>query len=97
MDIKALEDQLSKFIYELETEDRLVRVGLKDKAETEKIYKKHKELFTEETLDKVETERRRTPTSLKLRGASKETKTKDILERIYFTLAGSFIGLATAA
>lgn len=91
MDISNLEDQLSKFIYELENEDRLVRVGLKDVAESAAIYKKYKDLFTRETVDKVKVESQRVPsTSLR---ASKESKRKDILERIYFTLAGSHIGL----
>ena len=54
MDVKNLEDQLAKFIYELETEDRLVRVGLKEKAETAKIYKKYQKLFTKEVLEGIQ-------------------------------------------
>jgi len=87
MDIKNLEDQLAKFIYELETEDRLVRVGLKDKAETAKIYKKYKNLFTREVLADLKKEINKTGNA----------KTREILERIYFTIVGSFIGLQTAA
>ncbi|MEK9146747.1 MAG: hypothetical protein AAB639_00950 [Patescibacteria group bacterium] len=82
MDIKILEDQLAKFIYDLETEDRLVRVGLKEVAETSKIYKKYQDLFTRQTIDEVHGEIE----------SAKDSKKKDILERIYFTLAGSFIG-----
>lgn len=85
--IVELENKLSKFIHELETEDRLVRVGLKDVSESAKIYKKYKDLFTKETLDAV---------SAALKG-SKDAKEKDILDRIYFTLAGSFMGLELAA
>ena len=86
MDTKTIEDQLSKFIYELETEDRLVRIGLKDTAQTAKIYKKHSALFTKETLAKIQEEIKK----------SKDLKTKEILERIYFTIAGSYIGLSLA-
>src|SRR3989338_7898233 len=86
MDTKTIEDQLSKFIYELETEDRLVRIGLKDTAQTAKIYKKHSVLFTKETLAKIQEEIKK----------SKDLKTKEILERIYFTIAGSYIGLSLA-
>lgn len=86
MDTKKLEDQLTKFIYELETEDRLVRVGLKDKLETEKVYKKYQNIFTKETLDQLDGEIKKT----------KDLKKKDILERVYFTIAGSFIGLRIA-
>lgn len=86
MDTKNLEDQISKFIYDLENEDRLVRVGLNDVAESAKIYRKYKGLFTKETLEKV----------LKAAKASNVLKDKDILERIFFTLAGSFIGLQIA-
>lgn len=81
-----MEDEISKFIYDLETEDRFVRVGLKDTAETAKIYKKYQDLFTKENLDKVWSESQRV----------KETKKLDILERIYFTLTGSHIGQALA-
>lgn len=90
MDIKTIEDQIAKFIYDLETEDRLVRVGLKDVAETAKIYKRYKDLFTKDTIDKIRAQ------------ISKVSKAKtgsklDILERIYFTLAGSFVGQQLAA
>ena len=86
MDVVNLEKQLAGFIYELETEDRLVRVGLKDKLESEKIYKKYQSLFTKETLEDLKAEIK------KLSGEK-----KDILERIFFTTAGSFIGLNTAS
>lgn len=87
IDARDLEDQLAKFIYELETEDRLVRVGLKEKAETSKIFKKYKNLFTREVLDGLKKQINKTENS----------KSREILERIYFTIAGSFIGLQTAA
>lgn len=87
MDISQIEETLSKFIYELETEDRLVRVGLKDTAQTAPIYKKYRNLFTKETLEKVSN----------VSKVTKVSKEKDILERIYFTIAGSYMGLATAA
>ncbi|MBI3282590.1 hypothetical protein HYZ70_00765 [Candidatus Curtissbacteria bacterium] len=51
-------------------------------AETAKIYKKYKELFGQEMLELVKTESQKT----------KDPKRKEILERIYFTLAGSFVG-----
>lgn len=82
MDTKTLEDAISKFIYDLETEDRLVRVGLKEVAETAKIYKEYRELFGREALEKVKAEAQKT----------RDPKKKEILERLYFTLAGSFIG-----
>lgn len=59
----------------------MVRVGLKEVAETAKIYKKHQDLFTRKTIDEVHGE---------IEGA-KDPKKKDILARLYFTLAGSFI------
>lgn len=86
MDIQKTEKQLEKFIYELETEDRLVRVGLKEKLETAKIYKKYQDLFTVETLDNLK----------QLIKKESNDKRNDIYGRIYFTLAGSFIGLKTA-
>ena len=86
MDVKNIETELSKFIYELETEDRLVRVGLKEKAETSKIYKKYQNLFTREVLDGLKKQINKTGNA----------KTREILQRIYFTIAGSFIGLKTA-
>lgn len=82
MDIKSLEEQIAKFIYELETEDRLVRVGLKDVAATAKVYKKFKELFTSQKIDEISHQIKKV----------KDPKQKDILTRIYFTLIGSFIG-----
>jgi len=85
MDIVEIEKQLSKFIYELENEDRLVRVGLKDKLESSKIYKKYKKLFNKEILaeiwDKIK----------KAKGENKE-----ILERTYFAIASSVIGFETS-
>lgn len=87
MDSKTLEDQISKFVYDLETEDRLIRVGLKDVAESAKIYKKYSGLFTKDTLQKLQEQIKK----------AKDAKQKDILERVYFTLAGSFIGLQLAA
>ena len=82
MDINDVEDKLSKFIYELENEGRLVRVGLKDKAQTAKIYKKYKDLFTKEVFDQIKEKIQR----------AKTLGEKDILERIYFTIASSYIG-----
>ena len=87
MDVKNIETELSKFIYELETEDRLVRVGLKEKAETAKIYKKYQKLFQKAIIDELKNQIE----------SNKDTKTRDILQRIYFTIAGSFIGLQTAS
>src|SRR3990167_4704025 len=109
MDVKNLEDQLAKFIYELETEDRLVRVGLKEKAETAKIYKKYQKLFTKEVLEGIQNQidqlRRSSPQGRTINSSSsgsgdgrrnREVQI-DILERIYFTIAGCFIGLKTAS
>lgn len=87
MDTRAIEEKLSKFIYELENEDRLVRVGLKDSAESSKIYKKYKSLFTKENLETIKNEIAKT----------KDVKTKDILERIFFTLYGSYVALQLAS
>src|SRR3989344_7159595 len=87
MDVKNIETELSKFIYELETEDRLVRVGLKEKAETAKIYKKYQKLFQKAIIDELKNQIE----------SNKDSKTRDILQRIYFTIAGSFIGLQTAS
>lgn len=81
MNIKLLENNLAKFLYELETEDRLVRVGLKDKLETVKIYKKYEKLFSRSNLDAI--------------GKFRKTvskKDKELVERIYFTLAASYVG-----
>lgn len=60
----------------------MVRVGLKEVVETAKIYKKHQDLFTRKTIDEVHGEIQK----------AKDPKKKDILARLYFTLAGSFIG-----
>src|SRR3989338_3994305 len=87
MDVKNIETELSKFIYALETENRLCRVGLKEKAQTSKIYKKYQNLFTREVLDGLK----------KQINKSGNAKTREILERIYFTIAGCFIGLKTAS
>jgi len=87
MDVKQIEIELSKFIYALETENRLCRVGLKEKAQTSKIYKKYQNLFTREVLDGLK----------KQINKSGNAKTREILERIYFTIAGCFIGLKTAS
>src|SRR3990170_5952582 len=87
MDVKQIEIELSKFIYELETENRLCRVGLKEKAQTSKIYKKYQNLFTREVLDGLK----------KQINKSGNAKTREILQRIYFTIAGCFIGLKTAS
>src|SRR3989344_4618640 len=86
MDVKQIEIELAKFIYELETEDRLVRVGLKEKAETAKIYKKYQNLFRREVLTDLKKQIAKTGNA----------KTHEVLERIYFTITGSFIGLKTA-
>lgn len=85
MEIAEIEKQLSRFIYELENEDRLVRVGLKDKLESSKIYKKYKSLFTKEVLKQIREQAK------KAKGENKE-----VLERVYFTIASSVIGLETA-
>lgn len=87
MIISEVEAELAKFIRELENEDRLVRVGLKDTADSASIYKKYSKLFTKETLLEI---------SDKLK-VTKGAKPREILERIYFTIAGSFIGLKLAA
>lgn len=85
MDPKKIENQLSLFYYELENEDRLVRVGLKDKLETAKIYAKYKDLFTSANL-KVLSE------------ASKKSsqKEKEIIDRLYFVISGNIVGQKTA-
>jgi len=82
MDIKKLEDELSGFIYELETENRLVRVGLKEKSNQGEIFKKYRSLFSGEILTQLKNllKKKNTPKAI------------DIIERIYFTIAASFIG-----
>lgn len=87
MDIQNLEKDFAKFIYELETEDRLVRVGLKDKLESAKIYAKYKDLFTKENLEAIGKE---------IFTVKSKTE-KEILERFYFVIASSFIGHKNAA
>lgn len=87
MDIYKLETEIAKFIYELETEDRLVRVGLKDVAESAKVYKKYKHLFSKKLLDELLLKTKQT----------KDTEQKEITQRIYFMLAGSFVGRKTSA
>ncbi len=86
MDIKQIEAELSKFIYDLATEDRLVRVGLKDKAQSQQVYVKYKDLFGREVLDFLKLQIRKAHSS----------KAREIAERIYFTIASSFIGWETA-
>ena len=81
MDIKHVEQQLAKFIYDLETEDRLVRVGLKETAETEKVYKKYQDLFSRQILDFLQIETKKA-----------SGKNKEALERIYFTIASCYTG-----
>lgn len=85
MDIKLLENNLAKFLYDLETEDRLVRVGLKDKLESAKIYKQHEHLFFRETIIEIGSFRKKAP-----------RKGKEIIDRIYFTLASGYIGQQVA-
>lgn len=85
MNIADLENLLAKFIYELENEDRLVRVGLKDKLESSKIYKKYKQIFSKKVLLEIWDELKRA-----------KGENKEILERTYFTIASSVIGLETA-
>lgn len=87
MVIEKLEKNFAKFIYELETEDRLVRVGLKDKLESAKIYAKYQDLFAKENLEAIG----------KVISTTKSKTEKEILERIYFAMASSFIGHKTAA
>ena len=90
MDIKALEEEISKFIYELENEDRLVRVGLKDNSESSKVYKKYSKLFSKEILSKIRLE------IAKGSGGAKGLQ-RDLFERIYTTLVSSYIGLQLAS
>lgn len=80
VDLKALQEQIAKFDREIATEVRLVRVGLKDKSETVKVYKKYKELFTLKNLKGIKES---------LDGFSGDDK--EIAERIYFYIAGGFI------
>ena len=80
LDLKMLQGQIAKFNLELETEDRLVRVGLKDKLESAKVYKKHKDLFSKKLLEELKA---------KIKAAKGEDL--DIAERVYFYLAGSYI------
>jgi len=84
--LQDLEDKLSEFIYEVDTESRLVRAGLKEKAETAKIYQKYKDLFGREVITDLKKEIEKTFNK----------RTKDILERIYFTLTSGLISFKTA-
>lgn len=86
MDLVAIEKDLAKFLYDLETEDRLVRVGLKETSESQKVYQKFKHLITRENLAGL-------ATALK---AAKDAKVCEALERYYFTIVGCLIGLELA-
>lgn len=87
MDIKKLESEIAKFIWEIETEDRLVRVGLKDKLETAKIYKKYAKVFDKKNLAEI---------SLTLKKSSKSKTEREITERLYFCISANLVGLLTA-
>lgn len=92
MDIYKLETEIAKFIYELQTEDRLVRVGLKDKSESAKVYQKYSDLFGMSTIDFLKGQRE----VFAKREKERDAKKRDILARFYFTIVGSFIGLKLA-
>ncbi len=102
MDIKRLEKKIHDFIYDLETEDRLNRVGLKEKSELAKVFKKYKKLFTKQNLESLKEESSRQARTIKYSSSdpakpeSREVQ-PDIPNRLYYTLAGSYIGLTTAA
>ncbi|MBI4037558.1 hypothetical protein HY382_00760 [Candidatus Curtissbacteria bacterium] len=85
MNIREIENILAKFLYDLETEDRLVRVGLKDKLESAKIYKKYERLFSQNTLEKIGNFRKEV-----------SRKDKELTDRIYFTLVSGFVGQRVA-
>lgn len=85
-DAEHAEKKLFKFIYDLETEDRLVRVGLKKTSQSLKVFEKHKDLFTIANLQKIR----------KALQNIRNPEQKEILERIYFTIAGSYVGLRLA-
>lgn len=88
MDINKLESEIAKFIWEIGTEDRLVRVGLKNKLETAKIYKKYAKVFDKKNLAEI---------SLVLKKSSKSKTEIEIAERLYFCIIANLIGLLTAA
>lgn len=80
MDLKKLQEQIQKFDREIATEVRLVRVGLKGKSETAKIYKKYKELFTKQILKQVNDD-------VGLLSAEE----KEIAQRVYFYVASAYV------
>ena len=99
--LPEIENRLEKFIYEVENESRLVRAGLKEKAETVKIYQKYKDLFSREVLEVVKNQIDQTRGSSSLFGGSSDSRRNrevrlEILERIYFTLVSGIIGFKTA-
>lgn len=85
-DYDQLEKKLASFNYEIETEDRLVRVGLKEKLDSVSIYKKYRELFTVEVIEFIKG----------LAKTEKDPDKKEILERVYFYISGNVIGLKLA-
>lgn len=86
MDVQKLEVTFGKFIFEIQTEDRLVRVGLKEKSETKKIYEKHAQIFNKDILDFLKNG------ILKTRDAKK----LDLLARFYWAIAEGILALKTA-
>jgi len=99
--LPEIENRLEKFIYDVENESRLVRAGLKEKAETVKIYQKYKDLFSREVLEVVKNQIDQTRGSSSLFGGSSDSRRNrevrlEILERIYFTLVSGIIGFKTA-
>ena len=93
IDLQTIENRLEKFIYEVENESRLVRAGLKEKAETAKIYQKYKDLFSREVLGLVKNQ------IDQLRESSRTISSSqlEILERIYFALTDGLISYKTAS
>lgn len=87
MDMVKLQRDLARFLKELETEDRLVRVGLKDKLQSAAIYKKHSKLYSSLQIKKLN----------KLKSETAKPEEKEILERAYFFLVGCAISQKLAS
>ncbi len=87
MNLDKLQEQGLRFCKELETEDRLVRIGIKKTLESAKIYKKYKSLFDNKTLKQIE---------ILIKGLEDPDKL-EIAKRIYFFLASCAIGQKLAS
>lgn len=78
-DIERIYTDLEQMNYEIATESRLNRVGLKDTQDIDSILKKYEYLYTDETIEFVSKKRKEVT----------DPAEKENLERLYYTLLGS--------